>query len=222
MRTHDASTLGPSFSSLARLLRSREIQLDPIPPDAEDRVHAAVSVILREKEELELLLIKRAEAEGDPWSGQMALPGGRRDPSDHHLLETAMRETEEEVALSLAKAGVSLGRLEATIPATKRLPPIIIFPFVFGVPEDTEAKVSSREVDEVLWVPLSTLRDPRFASTVEIHYPDAKTRTFPCIRVQGRVIWGLTYRILTGFFKTLASTPRHLDFISRDLPPTLR
>jgi hypothetical protein len=77
-------------------------------------------------------------------------------------------------------------------------------------------------VDEVLWVPLSTLRDPRYASTVEIHYPDAKSRTFPCIRVQGRVIWGLTYRILTRFFETLVSASHHPDFISPDPPPIRR
>ncbi len=205
MQAHDAPILGPSFSHLSGLLRHKEGELRPVPSEARNRVHAAVSLILRERDELEVLLIRRAEAEGDPWSGQMALPGGRRDPSDPNLMVTAIRETEEEVALRLEESGVHLGRLEALIPATKRLPPITIFPFVFGVPKNASAKASSREVDEVLWVPLSALRDPQAASTVEIHYGDADSRTFPCFRVQGRVIWGLTYRILTGFFETLAT-----------------
>ena len=85
------------------------------------------------------------------------------------------------------------------VPATNRLPPITIFPFVFGVPDGTKAHVCSREVDETLWVPLSTLRDPSVVSTVEIHYRDRESRTFPCLRIEGRVIWGITYRILTGF-----------------------
>ncbi|NNM04801.1 MAG: hypothetical protein HKO65_06820, partial [Gemmatimonadetes bacterium] len=89
--------------------------------------------------------------------------------------------------------------------ATHRLPPITIFPFVFGVPAGTNADSSSREVDEALWVPLAALRDPRSASTVEIQYKDTSSRTFPCIRIQDRVIWGLTYRILNGFFEILPS-----------------
>ncbi|MGD2121792.1 MAG: CoA pyrophosphatase [Gemmatimonadota bacterium] len=206
MQPDDTPAPASSFSDFAGVLRSKESTLDPIPAEAQGRVHAAVSLILREADELEVLLIKRAEAEGDPWSGQMALPGGRQDPSDTNLLETAIRETEEEVALDLDKDGVHLGRLEALIPATRRLPPITIFPFVFGVPKDTEAEVSSREVDEVLWVPLSTLRDPSASSTVEIRYGDDSSRTFPCFRVEGRVVWGLTYRILNGFFETLATT----------------
>lgn len=205
MLTHDPGTLGPTLSSLSDLLRSRESTLDPIPPPVDDRIHAAVSLILRGDEELEVLLIKRAEVDGDPWSGQMALPGGRRDPSDYSLFATAIRETEEEVALSLNECGAALGRLEAMVPATKRLPPITIFPFVFGVPEAARADASSKEVDEILWVPLSILRAPESAGTVEIHYADASSRTFPCLRVEGRVIWGLTYRILTRFFETLAA-----------------
>ena len=184
--------------------------LEPIPETPGDRSHAAVSVVLREGKELELLLIKRAEAEGDPWSGQMALPGGRRDPSDTSLLQTAMRETAEETSVFLKEGGVHLGRLEPAIPATTRLPPITIFPYVFGVPMGTEARVSSREVDEVLWVPLADLQKPGATGTIEIHYGDNNSRAFPCMRFEGRVIWGLTFRILTGLFEILHTTrPAH-------------
>ena len=201
MRDHDPSPEDPRLRTLRDELRSLAERLDADPGEAGNRTHAAVSVVLRRGEELELLLIKRAEAEGDPWSGQMALPGGRRDPSDATLLHTAMRETEEETAVSLTEKGIHLGRLEPTIPASTRLPPITIFPFVFEVPAGTDAQVSSREVDEVLWVPLSALQDPGATSTVEIQYGDDSSREFPCLQVEGRVIWGLTYRILTGFLQ---------------------
>lgn len=208
----------PLLSSLRENLRSLEQRLDPPPGETADRTHAAVSLVLREGEDLELLLIKRAEAEGDPWSGQMALPGGRRDPSDTTLLQTAIRETEEEVSLPLWQKGVHLGRLPPLVPATTRLPPITIFPYVFGVPERTEAQVSSREVDEVLWVPLTGLRDPRVAGTVEIRYQDHPSRTFPCWRWGDRVIWGLTYRILSGFFDLLPKPEGGGWPISRQAP----
>jgi 8-oxo-dGTP pyrophosphatase MutT (NUDIX family) len=165
-----------------------------------DRTHAAVSLILRAGEEMEVLFIKRAVAEGDPWSGQMALPGGRKDRADSTLFDTAVRETLEETSVSLADEGLPLGRIEPLVPATVRLPPITIFPFVFGVPEGTEARVASPEVDEVLWVPLNTLTDPGISGIVEIAYKDSPARTFPCWRVDGRVVWGLTYRILNRFF----------------------
>lgn len=174
-----------------------------LPDDAEERTHAAVSLILRSGTDLELLLIRRAVAEGDPWSGQMALPGGRRDPSDPSLFRTALRETEEETGVSLDVVGFPIGRLEPMTPATHRLPPILIFPFVFGVSGETRARVASREVDEVLWVPLSSFRRPEALSTVEISYPDGTSRDFPCFRIEKRVVWGLTYRILTGFFEIL-------------------
>ncbi|MCJ7627029.1 MAG: NUDIX domain-containing protein, partial [Longimicrobiales bacterium] len=120
----------------------------------------------------------------------MALPGGRRDPTDLTLLHTAVRETAEETAVILEEMGVHLGRLEPVIPATTRLPPITIFPYVFSVPEGTRAEASSREVDEVLWVPMVALFDPQATSTVEIHYGDNSSRVFPCLRVDDRVVWG--------------------------------
>jgi 8-oxo-dGTP pyrophosphatase MutT (NUDIX family) len=151
---------------------------------------------------IEVLLIRRAEADGDPWSGHMALPGGRWDPRDGSLLQTAIRETVEETGVTLEAVGIPLGRLTPLNPATRRLPPISISPFIFVVPEDTVARPASPEVDETLWVPLTTLFDPVAAGTVEIEF-DTASRTFPCIRVEGRVIWGLTYRILQDFLSRI-------------------
>ncbi len=195
------------IGDLRRALGTLQDGLPPVPEVPEDTTHAAVSLVLRQGRDLELLLIRRAEAEGDPWSGQMALPGGRRDPADPSLLHTAIRETEEEVSLSLQRHGTSIGRLQPTAPATTRLPPITIFPFVFEVPMGTEAHASSREVDEVLWVPLGILQNPESSSTVEIHYGENQSRIFPCWRLGERVIWGLTYRILTGLFDILPRSP---------------
>jgi 8-oxo-dGTP pyrophosphatase MutT (NUDIX family) len=176
----------------------------PTPANQEGGVgsQAAVSLILRAGDELEVLLIRRAEAKGDPWSGHMALPGGRREEADPSLLQTAMRETLEEVNVDLAREGASLGSLQVLEPNTFRLPPISIFPFVFGVPIETEALVASPEVTEVHWAPLSYLQSPQASGTTEIQLGET-SRTFPCFRVEGRVVWGLTYRVLQDFFRLI-------------------
>jgi 8-oxo-dGTP pyrophosphatase MutT (NUDIX family) len=192
----------PRFTSLGDVFNDPDDLRPPASHETEGRIHAAVSLVLRGGPELEVLLIRRAESEGDPWSGHMALPGGRRDDSDTDLQATAIRETLEETGVCLAGSGVPLGSLPPLIPSTSRLPPISIFPFVFGVEPDTPAEVASHEVAEVLWASLSLLRSPEAEGTVEIPLGDAH-RPFPCIRVGDRVIWGLTYRILTNFFRRL-------------------
>ena len=66
---------------------------------------AAVALVLRGPAEAPgILFIKRASRDGDPWSGQMAFPGGRYDPADESEKETAIRETEEEVFLAHPEA----------------------------------------------------------------------------------------------------------------------
>lgn len=188
-------------SSLRASLLDAYADIDTDAEGGRGRIHASVAVVLRGAPDPELLLIRRAERDSDPWSGQMALPGGRRDPTDRSLFDTAVRETEEETTVALDQSGVPIGRLEGLEPATRRLPAITIFPFVFQVPDGTEAAPGSYEVDETLWVPLSVLQDPETAGSVEIPVGDGKTRLFPCWRVEGRVVWGLTYRILSRFLR---------------------
>jgi 8-oxo-dGTP pyrophosphatase MutT (NUDIX family) len=112
-------------------------------------VQASVALVLRAREPLDLLLIKRAKSERDPWSGHMALPGGRRDESDGDLLRTAVRETLEETGLDLQRAGKPLGRLDDGAPSSPRLPELTITPYVFGVSPDAEARVASREDESI-------------------------------------------------------------------------
>lgn len=172
----------------------------PTPTVDPDRRQAAVSLVLRGGRDLELLLIRRARAEGDPWSGQMALPGGRHDPEDPSLLHTAVRETFEETGVLLETLGHHLGRLSRLDPSTRRLPAVSVTPFVFGVGPETMAHVASHEVDEVFWVPLSKLRSPSSAGTHRHHQGDF-VRLFPSFNVMGQVVWGLTYRVLEEFLE---------------------
>lgn len=161
---------------------------------------AAVALLVRARDELEVLLIKRAEHESDPWSGHMALPGGRRDHSDVDLLHTAVRETEEEVGVAISRDMQLLGALDEVSPRNPRLPPIIIAPFAFCVPVDTTPVIDVKEVEAAIWVPLSALRDESAASEILITL-ESGSRSFPSFKYGDYVIWGLTHRILQQFLE---------------------
>ncbi len=148
MFSHSQKT-DPQFKALAKALSlySSEEPISPVMPGAQ--LQAAVSVVLRSAVGLDLLLIKRAHFDRDPWSGHMALPGGRRDPKDIDLQHTAIRETMEETALELGEGSQYLGRLKALKPNSVRLPKLTITPFVFGVGKHAQAAVASPEIDQV-------------------------------------------------------------------------
>ena len=160
---------------------------------------AAVALVIRPRQDLEILLIKRALHERDPWSGHMALPGGRRSTLDADLRETAMRETEEETRVPLRRLGALLGRLDDIAPRSARLPPIVVTPFVHAVPPQTVARPDGIEVDAALWVPLAALRDEGAVSELLVDLAEGESRAFPSLRYQEHVIWGMTHRVLTDF-----------------------
>jgi 8-oxo-dGTP pyrophosphatase MutT (NUDIX family) len=159
---------------------------------------AAVSLLIRPRDQLEILLIKRALHDTDPWSGHVALPGGRRDDTDADLLATAVRETAEEVDVRVRPEDCFIGALDELAPRNRRLPPIVIAPFVFGVPADTTASANPGEVDAAIWVPLAALRDEEAASEILIEL-EGGSRSFPSLTFGEYVIWGLTHRILVQF-----------------------
>jgi ADP-ribose pyrophosphatase YjhB (NUDIX family) len=186
----------PRIARLHALLRHRPAAAAPRPPGTRE---AAVALLLRPREQLELLLIKRAEHESDPWSGHMALPGGRREPQDEGLLATAMREVAEEVGVQ-THARDHLGTLDEIHPRSARLPSIVIAPFVLAVPPDTTAQADQVEVDAALWVPLPALADEGAAHELVLELEGA-SRHFPAYRLGEHVIWGLTHRILEQFLE---------------------
>lgn len=161
-----------------------------------DAWQAAVAMILVSSSEadLQLLFIKRADRTGDPWSGQMGLPGGRRDESDAALLETARRETREETGIDLPPDAL-LGELDDLHPSTKVLPNVVVRPFVFGLGSRPEIQ-PNHEVADHVWVSLRTLAES--ASRVEVEVR-GQPRTVDAFVVGEHVIWGMTHRIVTPF-----------------------
>ncbi len=139
-----------------------------------------------------LAVIERTERHGDRWSGQMALPGGRRDPADPDLVTTARRETYEETGLTL---GHPLARLDDH---RRRTRSGVVANFVFVLGEAPTLRPDPREVADAWWLPLAEVVSPERA--VHHHYGGVP---FPGIEHRGRVIWGLTRGTLDAFTRAI-------------------
>jgi len=166
---------------------------------------AAVAVIFRiaEGDALELLMIERASYAGDPWSGHIAFPGGRREPQDATLLDTALRETREETGVDLLTAGRVLGALDRVNPTSPALPPLSISPFVAHLTANARLALSD-EVAGSFWVPLTTLQHADVSREVDVTLSNGSTRRVRAF-VHGRyTIWGLTERILRDLLSRIS------------------
>jgi 8-oxo-dGTP pyrophosphatase MutT (NUDIX family) len=189
-----------TLADVRQLMQLRAAQTVPSPPGIP---RAAVALVLRAgMAGVEILLIKRAERDDDPWSGHVALPGGRESSEDRSLQDTAIRETREETGLDLIEAGEVLGALDDLAPRSSPRA-ILVRPFVAIL--RTEAPlVLSDEVAAAFWVPLASLMasDAVTVSTVRAGGVDREVSSF----LHGDyVVWGMTERILRQLLSALAS-----------------
>lgn len=182
-----------SLSPLQQLLALRLHGRTPVTVSDPEIREAAVALIIGSDPD-SILIIRRAERRGDPWSGHMGLPGGRRDPGDEHLLATAIRETREEVGLSLTPNQL-LGSLDDVAPRSKSLIPVFARPFVFGVAGQPGPEPNA-EVSAARWVTLKELTEPANLRdfTLEI---GGESRIFPAYHLEEGTVWGMTERMLT-------------------------
>lgn len=190
-----AGELAPPFARVKRALEARPATLAE---RDEPYKEAAVALVLRATgDDAELLLIRRAQRAGDPWSGQIGLPGGRWDASDGTLERTALRETEEEVGLDVRVHGMVLGQLDELRPRTPVLPPIIVRPFVVAL-HSLPALTPSDEVAEMRWVRVGELFQPatRVRTTVRVRDLQMKVDAY---QLGDFTVWGMTERILATF-----------------------
>ena len=175
-------------------------------PDHEHETTAAVCVVLGGPDAAPALcFIKRSERADDPWSGQMAFPGGRVARTDADARAAGMRETAEEVGLDLTRYRY-LGAL-APMPITRRGRPHLgwLQPYVhLCCPELPALHPQPAEVAAAMWIPLEHLTDPDQRTSVEIA-DGARRLVFPGISYGGEVIWGLTYRVLGSLLDLLRS-----------------
>lgn len=175
-----------------------------VPVQTTDRWAAVAAVLRPGPRGDEVLFIRRAEHPSDPWSGHMAFPGGRRDPGDESLLDTARRETLEELGLDLSAEAPLLGSLDDLEAYARGRPTgLVIRPFVFRL-EGAPTMTPNEEVAEVIWAPMAPLLSGA-ADTTRPYVLGGQTLHFPGWSVQGRVVWGLTYQMMQMMFSLIAA-----------------
>jgi 8-oxo-dGTP pyrophosphatase MutT (NUDIX family) len=184
----------PLSSRLERLRDRLAVHRPVVDERGDGLIWAAVAAVLAPDPDA-LLLIRRAERTGDPWSGHMALPGGRQEPAEPDLLTTAVRETWEEVGLELGRQHL-LGALDDVVPRTPVLPPIAVRPYVFALRQRPPLLLSA-EVESVRWVPVDLLLHPDTYNSVRLDIR-GESREFPAYRVEDSIVWGMTERILSS------------------------
>jgi 8-oxo-dGTP pyrophosphatase MutT (NUDIX family) len=158
---------------------------------------AAVAVILREtRQGAEVLLAVRAHRDGDPWSGDMAFPGGRVDAIDEASASAAAcRETEEEVGLRIDRAD-GIGRLSDRFTLDhRRRAPMVVSPFVYRLTENQQT-VLNHEIAATRWVSLAWLDEP--TNRLSLRWRIGRvTLPMPCYHCgHGQRLWGLTLAML--------------------------
>jgi len=177
---------GETFAKVVRNLVPHE------PPQKEQRF-ASVSIIIRDRWFPSVLLIRRAERKGDPWSGQVAFPGGKMQGGDKTARGTAVRETMEEVGIDLSRHAEFLGYGAVAMTHTGT---INVVPSVFELKRIVEVR-PNEEVASFRWVELEELQAPSAKATYDLN-SDGRVR-MPAYVVGDYVVWGLTYRILSAF-----------------------
>ncbi len=157
--------------------------------------NAAVAVILKPtKTDYEILLVKRAENPKDTWSGQTALPGGKRSGEDPNLQATVMRETREETGINLENS-----QFLGTLPPVQSHPrrDLIILPFVALFKQEPEIRLSKEELSAYAWIPIERIAASN--GTAEI-----RGSKVPAFMLENMLVWGITHRILTELLQAMS------------------
>ena len=158
-----------------------------------DNAGAAVAILVRPREDdLEFFLVKRAEVDDDPWSGDMAFPGGKKNPQDETLIDTAVREVLEETSIDLSEKNV-IGFMEPVYSAVRKT--LAVQPIVYRFDEYPDVHLNY-ELTKYLWAPLSEITKGKTHATV-------KGWEGPVYQVQGETVWGLTFRMLEKMLKLM-------------------
>ena len=164
-----------------------------------DHVEAVVAILLWNEpgRGLQTLLVQRVEREGDPWSGQIGLPGGRVKQATETPRTALHREVEEEVGIKLEEVGVELGSLSVGHPMRRM--EMQVQPWVYGLKVKPRVSIGS-EIAGSFWANLADLPSKKKMSEITIRNQPWNVESF---MVEGKVVWGFTYRVLTELLPIL-------------------
>lgn len=161
------------------------------------KVRAAVAVIMVPSGSgYEVLFVKRKVDSSDPWSGQIALPGGRSEPNDKDIWQTVVREVREEVDIDLDEEGQVLGALEDFAPGN--VPDMSVTPFVIILGSQAHVKTGD-EIEHSFWAELGNLRKELHTMTLRA----GRKYTGNAYFYGDHLIWGLTARILDQLMRVI-------------------
>ena len=170
----------------------------------ESLISAAVAIVIRDTDSgPEFLLMQRAKHENDPWSGQMAFPGGKIEAHDKSHKNTAIRETLEEVGLRLNNDDF-VGQIDDVYGLKANgVFSVHVACFVFKLNREVML-VANHEVADMLWLPMSYLEDPN--NSYEYYHPHDPSLKMPAILInenKGQILWGLSLRMLKILYTIL-------------------
>lgn len=163
----------------------------------------AVNLLLRQHDEhgVELLMIQRAERDGDPWSGHMGFPGGRMDDADANIFHTAMREMREEIGIDESQVEL-IGRLSDLMTRSHVWhKPMVITPFVGRLKGEPQF-LANHEVAKVVWIPLRFLADT--SNRQAMHWKShGLSMHLPCYVFDSKRVWGLSLSMIDELLRLL-------------------
>ena len=199
----------PSFQEVIDRLSVVASPAEPLPSK-----RAAVAISLRlGVSGPEMLMIQRAVREGDPWSGHMGFPGGRKDASDATDVACAKRETREEIGFDLDTYGELICQLSDVNTGWRAdRPEMLVAPFIFKVDSTPDFELN-HEVDDTLWVPLSFLLDDANRSR---HQWDWRGEVLEsdAFTYDNRLIWGLSLMMIDEPLEIIGSRAVGLESTS--------
>ncbi len=177
--------------TLFEILRKR---VDLVPCDGapdEAGVHrAAVALVIDSlTDEDRLLLVKRTARPHDPWSGQMAFPGGRMSHQDKSLLDTVVREVQEETGFNLSDHDI-VGTIDDVRSSSQ---PVVVTPFVVFLRKTVTLTLEEDELASASWVPMKQLSKPTMKHLIVQAERELYAEAIP---YNDHFIWGLTLRMI--------------------------
>ena len=150
--------------------------------------------------ETHFMLILRKTYEG-VHSDQVGFPGGKVEEIDSNLLETALRETHEEVGVPPNEVAVIKGLTEVYIPPSN----YFVKPYLGMIPRTPEFQAQFEEVAALIEVPIQEFLDDSVRITQSLSTSYAKNIEVPAFELQGHIVWGATAMILHEFSQLLSS-----------------